>query len=336
MAVVKADAYGHGAIAVSRTAMLNGAEYLAVASMNEALELRDAGIEAPILVMGYTPTYFVRQAIQLHIALTLYDLDLARAYDRIARDIGEKLRVHVKIDTGMGRLGVLPEDAMPFFRHLAVLHHLEIEGLFTHFSMAAEDQDYTKEQVKIFKGVIKPLRAGGVNLKYTHAANSAATLTSKDHHFSMVRVGLALYGLSPSESVPVPPEFRPVMSWKTVIAQVKSLPAGHPVGYGNTYLTRGEEVIAIIPVGYADGFRRSPEHWGEVLVHGQFAPVVGRVSMDKTAINVTNIPEVAIGDEVVLLGRQGDAQITADDIANQLGTINYEIVTTILPRVPRH
>ncbi len=336
MAVVKADAYGHGAVAVARTAMLNGAEYLAVSSMNEALELRDAGIEAPILVMSYTPTYFVRQAIRLDVTLTLYDLDLARAYERIARDTGEKLRIHAKVDTGMGRLGVLPEDAMPFFRHLAVMHHLEVEGLYTHFSMAADDPDYTAEQVKILKGVIKPLRAGGFNFKYIHAANSAATLASKANHFEMVRVGLALYGLSPSENVPVPPEFRPVMSWKTVIAQVKTLPPGHPVGYGNTYRTRGEERIAIVPVGYADGFRHSPEHWGKVLVHGQFVPVVGRVSMEKTAINVTDLSDVAIGDEVVLLGRQGDAQITADDIANQLGTINYEVVTTILPRVPRH
>jgi alanine racemase len=336
MAVVKADAYGHGAVAVSRTALLNGAEYLAVASMNEALELRDVGIEAPVLVLGYTPTYYTRQAIRLNVALTLYDLDLARAYERIARDLGEKLRVHVKIDTGMGRLGILPEDTMPFFRHLAVMNHLDVEGLYTHFSVADEDADYTEEQVKTFKGVIKPLRAGGFDFKYIHAANSAGMLASADNHFSMVRVGLAMYGLSPSETVSVPPEFKPVLTWKTIIAQVRTLPAGHPVGYGNTYRTRGEERIAVIPVGYADGFRRSPHNWGEVLVHGQLAPVVGRVSMEKTSIDVSHIPDVAIGDEVVLLGRQGDAQITADDIARRLGTINYEVVTNILPRVPRH
>jgi alanine racemase len=336
MAVVKADAYGHGAIAVSRTALLNGAEYLAVASMNEALELRDAGIEAPILVLSYTPTYFVRQAIRLNIALTLYDLDLARAFERIARDMGEKLRVHVKIDTGMGRLGILPEDTMPFFRYLAVMNHLDVEGLYTHFSVADADPDYTGEQVKAFKGVIKPLRAGGFDFRYIHAPNSAGMLASADNHFNMVRVGLAMYGLSPSETISVPPGFSPVLTWKTLIAQVRTLPAGHPIGYGNTYRTRGEERIAVIPVGYADGFRRSPENWGEVLVHGQFAPVVGRISMEKTSINVTHIPEVAIGDEVVLLGSQGDVQITADDIARRLGTINYEVVTNILPRVPRH
>jgi Alr-MurF fusion protein len=336
MAVVKADAYGHGAAAVSRTALLNGAEYLAVASMNEALELRNAGIEAPILVLSYTPTYFVRQAVRLNIAVTLYDLDLARAYDRIARETDGKLRIHLKIDTGMGRLGVLPEDAMPFFRHMINLSHVEIEGLYTHFSVAGEDAEYTAEQVKAFKGVIKPLRASGFDFKYIHAANSAGMLASKDNHFTMVRVGLAMYGLSPSEDVPVPPEFQPVLTWKTVIAQVRTLPPGHAVGYGNTYQTRGEETIAVIPVGYADGFRRSPENWGNVLVHGQFVPVVGRVSMDKSTINVSNIPGVAVGDEVVLLGRQGDREITADDIARRLGTINYEVVTTILPRAPRH
>jgi alanine racemase len=304
--------------------------------MNEALELRDAGIEAPVLVLSHTPTFYVRQAIRLNIALTLYDLDLARAYERIARDMGEKLRVHVKIDTGMGRLGILPEDTMPFFRYLAVMNHLDVEGLYTHFSVADTDPDYTEEQVKTFKGVIKPLRAGGFDFKYIHAANSAGMLTSADNHFNMVRVGLAMYGLSPSETITVPPEFTPVLTWKTIIAQVRLLPAGHPIGYGNTYRTRGEERIAVIPVGYSDGFRRSPENWGEVLVHGQFAPVVGRVSMEKTSINVTHIPDVAIGDEVVLLGRQGDVQITADDIASRLGTINYEVVTNILPRVPRH
>jgi alanine racemase len=250
--------------------------------------------------------------------------------------MGEKLRVHVKIDTGMGRLGILPEETMPFFRFLSVMNHLDVEGLYTHFSVADEDPDYTAEQVKTFKGVIKPLRAGGFNFKYIHAANSAGTLASADNHFNMVRVGLAMYGLSPSASLPVPPEFMPVLTWKTIIAQVRTLPMGHPIGYGNTYRTRTEERIAVIPVGYADGFRRAPENWGAVLVHGQFAPVVGRVSMEKTSINVSHIPDITIGDEVVLLGRQGDAQITADDIAMRLGTINYEVVTSILPRVPRH
>ncbi len=335
MAVVKADAYGHGAVSVGRTALLNGAEYLGVSSVGEALELREAGIDAPILVLNYTPVSAVRQAVRQNLTLTLYDLDLARAYDRAARELGAKLPVHVKVDTGMGRLGVMPKEAMLLFRHLYTLNHLEVEGIFTHFASADDDPDFTAYQAKSFRDIIKPLRASGFNFAYIHAANSAATLASKDYHFNMVRVGLALYGLSPSQSVPVPETFKPVLTWKTSVAQVKTLPGGHSVGYGRTYRVTEEERIAILPVGYADGFRRAPRNWGEVLIHGQRAPVVGRVGMEKSAINISHIPDVSVGDEVVLLGRQGDEVITADEVAARIGTINYEVVTGILPRIRR-
>lgn len=335
MAVVKADAYGHGAVSVARTALLNGAEYLAVSSFNEALELREAGIDAPILLLNYTPVSAVRQAIRQRLTLTLYDLDLARAYERVARELGETLAVHVKIDTGMGRLGLMPKEAMPFFRYLLNMKSLDTEGIYTHFADAGEDPDFTALQVRTFKEVFKPLRASGFNFAYIHAANSAGTLASKENHFNMVRVGLAMYGLSPSEQVRVPADFKPVLSWKTVVGQVKTLPPGHSVGYGRTYYTNREERIAIIPVGYADGFRRAPVNWGSVLVHGQRAPLVGRVSMEKAAIDVTDIPNVSIGDEVVLIGRQGDQVITADEIAARMETISYEILTTILPRAQR-
>ncbi|HVU09835.1 MAG TPA: alanine racemase [Phototrophicaceae bacterium] len=335
IAVVKANAYGHGAISVARTALLNGAEYLAVASMQEAVELRSAGIEAPILVMSYTPAQAIRQAVRQNITITLYDLDLAHAYDRAAREAGGTLRVHVKVDTGMGRLGVMASDAMVFFRQILGLSHLEFEGIYTHFSMADEDLSYTLEQVKTFKQILTPLRAAGFNFKYIHAANSAGTLVSKETHFNAVRTGLAMYGLSPSELAAVPSDFRPVLSWKTVVAQVKTLPPGHPVGYGGTYYAKDTERIAVIPVGYSDGLRRSPQYWGHVLVKGQFAPIIGRVSMEKTTINVTDIPDVSIGDEVVLIGRQGSQQITADEIARRLGTISYEVLCSVVPRAPR-
>ncbi len=334
-AVVKANAYGHGAVSVAQTALLNGAEYLAVASMSEALELRAAGIEAPILVLSYTPAQAIRQAIRQNITITVYDIDLARIYNDVARESGEKLRVHVKVDTGMGRLGVLAMDAMPFFRSMLSLKHLEIEGIYTHFSMADEDLDFTMQQVNMFKEVLMPLRAAGFNFKYVHAANSAGTLISKETHFNAVRVGLAMYGLSPSETVRVPEEFKPVLSWKTVIAQVKTLPTGHPVGYGATYYAQENERIAVIPVGYADGLRRAPQYWGHVLVRGNVAPIVGRVSMEKTTINVTGIPDVTIGDEVVLIGTQGGLTITADDIARRIGTISYEVVCAVVPRASR-
>ncbi|NWG16200.1 MAG: alanine racemase [Chloroflexi bacterium] len=332
MAVVKADAYGHGAVSVSRTALFNGAEYLAVASMNEAMELRDAGIDAPILVMSYTPIHLVRQAVRQRITLTLYDLNLARMYNRAAREIGGKLYVHVKVDTGMGRLGVLASETLPFFRHLINLDNLEIEGIYTHFSSADSDPDYTAGQVRIFKDLLRPLRASDFNFAYIHAANSAGTLASPDNHFNMVRVGLAMYGLSPAEKLSLPAGIRPVLSWKTVVAQVKTLPSGHPVGYGNTYLTHGEERVAMLPVGYADGYRRGLSSNAEVLIHGRRAPIIGRVSMEKIVVNVTDIPDVSIGDEVVLIGTQGEETITADDLARRLNTISYEVLTGIQTR----
>lgn len=335
MAVVKANGYGHGAVTVARTALLNGATYLAVANMAEALELRDAGITAPILVLTYVPVFAIRQAVQQNITVTLFDLELARQYERVARDVDGILKVHVKVDSGMGRLGALPKDAVSLFRHLHAMTKLDIEGIYTHFSVADEDLEYTAEQLKTFRNVVAPLKAAGFTFKYIHTANSAGILGNSNNYFNIVRPGLIMYGLRPSQTLDLPDGIKPVMSWKTVVAQVKSLPANSTVGYGNTYRTRSNETIAVLPVGYADGLRRSPQTWREVLIHGKRAPVIGRVSMEKTTVNVTNIPDVSVGDEVVLLGKQGDDQITADEIARWLGTINYEVVTTILPRIPR-
>lgn len=339
MAVVKADGYGHGAARVARTALANGASQLAVANVEEATILRDAGIRAPILVLGYVDPAAVAHCIAHDLTITLYDAGLAREMGRRALAAGGVLRTHVKIDTGMGRLGMLPEAFTRFVEDAAMVDHLDIEGVYTHFSMADEDPAYTAEQARIFRDTMSDLRTMNAlslrNVRYRHVANSAATLASADYHFNLVRVGLALYGLSPSDRVPVPPDFRPALTWKTVIASVKTLPPGHAVGYGNTYTTQGEECIAVIPVGYADGFRRAPTHYGEVLVRGQRTPIVGRVSMEKTMIRVDHIPEVAIGDEVVLLGPQGDDWIRAEEVARHLGTINYEVVCSILPRVMR-
>ncbi len=336
MATVKADAYGHGAIAVSRIALKNGADYLAVASMAEALVLREAGIEAPILILSYTPVYAVREAIRYNITVTVYDLEIARAYQQAAREVDGRMKVHVKIDTGMGRLGVLVEDAVVLFRHLATMDdHLYVEGVYTHFSSADENETYTADQLANFRDVLKPLRAAGIKFDYVHAANSAAMLLGDSYHFDMVRAGLALYGYPSSQIHANVPGLRRVMTWKTVIAQVKTLPPGHPVGYGNTYYTSADERVAVIPVGYGDGFRRAPQNWGEVLVGGKRAPIRGRVSMEKTVISVQDIPDVVVGNEVVLLGTQGDEEITADELAERLETINYEILTSVLPRVPR-
>jgi Alr-MurF fusion protein len=335
MAVVKANAYGHGAVMAARTALLNGAEYLGVASMGEALALRDAGIGAPILVMSYAPVNAVRQAILQRITVTVFDLDLAQQYDRAARDIEGILKYHVKIDTGMGRLGVLPEDAVTMFRHLQALKNIQLEGIFTHFATADSDTAYMKQQYDAFRTLIKVIRASGFPFKYAHIANSAALLRDAQYHMDMVRPGLALYGLKPGDDVELPHGIQPALSWKTTILQVKTLPKGHPVGYGNTYTTTGIERIAILPVGYSDGLRRAPQTWREVLIHGKRAPLVGRISMEKSAVNVTHIPEATAGDDVVLLGKQGEDTITAEEIAGWLGTSNYEVITTIAVQLQR-
>jgi alanine racemase len=335
LAVLKADGYGHGAVRIARTALNNGASYLGVASINEGAVLRQAGITAPILVLGYTPAWQARELVLHGLAATIFNLDVARALSRAARELDSQVRVHVKVDTGMGRLGLLPGEVVPFVRALQALPGLVMEGIFTHFSVADSDPVYTRGQVDRFGQVLEALSSVGVEFSLPHAANSAAILSLPESHFRMVRLGLAMYGLHPSPQLPCPADFRPALSFKTQVAQVKTLSPGSFVSYGNTYQTTGEQRIAVIPVGYADGFRRAPRHWGQVLVRGQRVPIVGRVCMDQTMIDVTTVPDVRQGDEVVLIGEQGGEHITAESVAERLGTINYEVVSEILARVPR-
>jgi alanine racemase len=336
LAVLKADGYGHGAVRVARTALNNGARMLGVACLSEAVTLRRAGIDASILILGYTPAWQARETVREGITATVFDLESMHALSRAAGELGRMASVHIKVDTGMGRLGLRPEDVLPVLRQAVSLPGLNIEGIFTHFSVAdAADKAYTHLQLGRFHTVLSQLEAAGIDVPIVHAANSAATLTVPEARFSMVRVGIALYGLAPSDDVRLPPDFCQALSFKTRIAQVKLLSPGSFVSYGNTYQTRRYERIAVIPVGYADGFRRAPSHWGEVLVRGQRAPIVGRVCMDQTMIDVTHIPEAQRGDEVVLIGRQGEQEITVEQVASRLGTINYEVISEILARVPR-
>jgi len=335
LAVIKADAYGHGAVKVARTALNNGASMVGVACVSEAIVLRRAGIAAPILVLGYTPAEQAREALLDDVTVTVFSLDVVRAFSRAAGELNLRVRCHVKVDTGMGRLGLLPHEVLDFLREIVRLPHLEIEGLFTHFSVADSDSGYTHRQLACLGEVLEEISGSGLSIRYVHAANSAGLLTLPEARLNLVRAGIALYGLAPSPQVPLPDGFRPALAFKTQIAQVKTLPPGSYVSYGNTYQTDEHERIAVIPVGYADGFRRAPRHWGEVLVRGQRAPIVGRVCMDQTMINVTHIPHVRQGDEVILIGGQGDEEITVDEVAAQLGTINYEVVSEILSRVPR-
>jgi alanine racemase len=315
--------------------MNNGAEYLGVASVNEGVALRRVDVTAPILVLGYTPAWQARELVLNGLAATVFSIDVARALDRAAAELKNQACVHVKVDTGMGRLGLMPDEVMTFAQQLLDLPNLELEGIFTHFSVADVDPAYTLWQIDRFKQVLAALAEEGITFPLIHAANSAAILTLPESHLRMVRLGIGMYGLDPSSQVRCPIDFRPALAFKTQVAQVKALPPGSYVSYGNTYQTQGQQSIAVIPVGYADGFRRAPRHWGEVLVRGRRAPIVGRVCMDQTMIDVTHIPDVRQGDEVVLIGEQGDERITAEDVAERLGTINYEVVCEILARVPR-
>jgi alanine racemase len=336
---LKADAYGHGALRVARTVLRNGAGWLGVATVSEAAPLRTAGILAPIVVFGFTAPWQAREAVRLDLRATVYEAESARALARAAQDLGREVRVHVKIDSGMGRLGLRAEDLpdiLAFWEELRGLPGLLVEGVFTHLATAdSADQTYARRQIARFEAVLAALDERGLRPPIVHAANSAVLLTLPATHFNLVRAGIAIYGLPPSDEVRLPDGFRPALAFKTQVAQVKEVPAGEGISYGATYVTTAPTRVATLPVGYADGFRRGPANWGEVLVRGRRAPLLGRVCMDQCMIDVTHIPGVRTGDEVVLIGRQGDDELTAEAVAARLGTIHYEVVAALLARVPR-
>jgi Alr-MurF fusion protein len=339
LASLKADAYGHGALKVARTVLHNGANMLGVATVSEAAPLREAGINAPILVFGYVPHWQMREAVRLGLAITLYSIEAAQALSRAALALRQAVKVHVKVDTGMGRLGIRAEqiaEVLKLVHEIIGLPGLELEGIYTHFAMAdTQDQTHARMQLTRFQHVLQVIEGAQIRPPLVHAANSAAILGMPGSHFDMVRPGIALYGLDPSPEARLPEGFRPALSFKTQVAQVKVIPEGESISYGCTYTTDQPTRVAILPVGYADGFRRAPTNWGSVLVHGQEAPLLGRVCMDQCIIDVSHIPQVRIGDEVVLIGQQGEVSLTAEQVAQRLGTINYEVVSEILARVPR-
>ena len=336
MAVLKADAYGHGAARVARIALANGAEGIGVACLSEARALREAGIGAEILVLGYTPRWQARQAVRLGVTCTVFGEEEAQALSHAAEALRSTAKVQVKVDTGMARLGLAPADVLPFARELRRLPRIDVTGIFTHFGSADDvNQGYARLQLDRFLDVLAQLEREGLRPRLAHAANTAAALMLPEARLDMVRIGIGLYGLPPSPHVALPAGVREVLSLKTTVAQVKQVSAGSFVGYGQAHCPVSPLVIAVIPVGYADGFRRAPRNWGKVLVRGQRCPLVGDVCMDQAMVDVSSLPGVRKGDEVVLIGRQGDANIGADEVAERLGTINYEVVSQSLARVPR-
>jgi alanine racemase len=336
MAVVKANAYGHGAVPVSRAAAEAGAAWLGVARAGEGLELRAAGLGLPILVMGYAPPAAAAEAIANELTLTVFDLETAAKYAAAAREQGRSVKVHVKLETGMGRLGIAAEEGLAFVRALAGLDGLVVDGVFTHFAGSdMADQSSALKQVARLNAALEALSAAGLRPPVVHAANSGAILRRPEARYDLVRSGILLYGLDPSDEVPRPAGFEPALVWKAAVAQVKTLPPGHGVSYGAEYVTTETETVAVLPVGYADGYRRVPKRVNSVLIGGQSAPVRGRVCMDQIVVGVSHVPGIRVGDEAVLIGRQGNEAIRAETLAQRWGTINYDVTSGIMARVER-
>lgn len=335
IAVVKADAYGHGAPEVARCLVDGGASWLGVAYAAEAAELREAGITAPIIVF-FDPA---PDAVFAHnLTPVVFDLKKAGALSREAERRNRVLRIHVKVDTGMGRLGLLG-DAAAGIRDIAHLPSIEIEGIMSHFSDAdLRDASFALHQIGRFRDLKATLAAGGLHPRVFHLANSAAVMSRPEAHFDAVRPGLMLYGYSPLEhnaTATQPVDLRPVMSVTTRFVSIRNVPAETSISYGRTWMTKRQSVIGVLALGYADGFFRCFSNNGEVLVRGKRVPIVGRVCMDLTMVDLTDVPDVSETDEVVLIGRQGDEVITAADWAVRAGTIPYEIMLSLGSRAKR-
>ena len=334
MAVVKANAYGHGIVETARAALEGGAAWCGVARIEEAMALRQAGIQAPILVTGYTAEERLAEAAESDISLTVYASEQAEIFSRAAQATKTRLKVHVKIDTSMGRLGVFPEDGLEFIRQLNRLPGLQIEGVFTHFASADEPQNpATDVAIDRFQRLLDELVSASLCPPLVHAANSATALYYPRARFGLVRCGISIYGLHPSSEAPLPPGFRAALTWKARLTSIKTLPPGHGVGYNARYITTRPELIGTVSVGYADGFRRWLGNFA--LVNGQRVPVVGGVCMDQCMLQLDQVPGARMGDEVVLIGRQGDALISAEEVAAAWGTVNYDVVCGLAARVTR-
>jgi alanine racemase len=335
MAVVKANAYGHGIGRISRVLVEDGVSYLGVATVDEALNLRRFGIDAPVLVLGSVLEHEAKAAVENNITLTLCDQGLLEVLTDMAKRTGSRSKVHIKVDTGMGRLGVWHEEAFGFIKEACSRKEIEVEGVYTHFSSAGRDKMVTRLQLNSFEQVLKEMESAGLNAKYKHAANSIAVVDWERSHLNLVRPGILLYGVYPKEDFRRDFKLRPVMNLKTRIVHLKETPPGRSISYGRTYITQKWTKIATIPIGYADGYGRILSNKAEALLKGQYVRVVGMVTMDQTLLDVGHVKDARVGDEVVLIGRQGEAEILIEKIAKLAGTIPYEILSAITDRVPR-
>ncbi len=335
MAVVKANAYGHGLIEVARVLEKLDVHSLGVATLDEAIALRRDKIKLPILVLGSILPEEADTALSCEVSLTVCNKELARALNSKARAGKKIVPVHIKVDTGMGRIGVWHEEATSFVKMLKKMKHIYLEGIYTHFASASRDNFFTGYQLKAFTNLLKKLHQENIQFDYRHAANSIALVDLKKSHFNLVRPGIIVYGMYPKRSFTKILKLKPALSLKTRIVYLKDVPPGRSISYGRTYITEKPTRIATLPIGYADGYGRILSNRACVLIKGQKAPVVGKVTMDQTMVNVGHIKGVKIGDEVVLIGRQNQAEMCTEEIARVSKTIPYEIVCSITNRVPR-
>ena len=328
MAVVKGNAYGNDILEVSSVVLKNGASRLAVARLEEGIFLRKNGINVPILVLGLTLKQQAELLVSYNITPTVCEFEMIEKLSESAVKINRMVKIHIKVDTGMGRIGNLPHDSLRFIKRIRALKNVEIEGIFTHFSVADEkNKTYTEKQFSKFIEVLTILEKERIRIPLKHVGNSATLLDLPHMWLDLVRPGISIYGLYPSREVQKTVKLIPAHTFKTRIVFLKELPAGEYISYGCTYTTKKKRtVVASLPVGYADGYNRLLSNQGEVLIKGRRFPVIGRVCMDQTMVDVTDIPQVEIDNEVVLWGRQGQEEITVEEIAEKIGTINYEIV----------
>jgi len=335
MGVVKADAYGHGAVPVARELLRLGVRSFCVAAPEEALELRRAGLTDPVLILGGTLADEAEAVLEAQAAVVVSDAETARAFAERAAAQGRVVAVHLKVDTGMGRLGVRAEEAVDLGVRLAAMDGLRLEGVLTHFASADEDADFTERQIALFERICADLAARGVAVPLRHTANSAAVGAHRRSFFNAVRPGITMYGYDPFGLPERTLNTLPLLAVKTRIVLIKQFAPGETIGYGRTYTVRDPLRGAVVPIGYADGLNRLLSNRGEMLVRGRRAPIVGRISMDQAMLDVSRVPGAAVGDEVVVIGEQGSERITADDHARLCDTIPHEILTGLGRRVKR-
>lgn len=335
MPAIKADAYGHGAIEISRVALQNGAKMLGVANADEGVQLRISGIEAPIVILGPSTDAEIDDIIKYNLTPSISDFSFAFNLNQALSPLGEKRPVHVEVDTGMGRAGVMHQEAFEMVQKISKLAYLELEGIFSHFASSEKKISYNDNQWTLFGNLLDKISRAGINIPFKHIDNSGAILNYPDFKLNMVRPGLMMYGIYPAPETTSKAKLLPVMTFKTSVVLLKDFPAGCGIGYRSTFVTSKPTRIATIPVGYGDGYAFILSNQGEVLIRGKRAPIVGRVSMDLCTVDVTHIPDCRVGDEVVLLGRQGREFISADDIAAKAHTISYEVLCALGKRAPR-